>query len=76
MGNSICVVFCKSATIIKENSDNNGYMLVLQAKTDDEIYLFVNLYNSNGESVQLKSLYELETNLSKFEANEYNNLIF
>ena len=35
----------KSATITKEISDNNGCILVLQVKIDNEIYLWVNLYN-------------------------------
>ena len=66
----------KSVTITKENSDNNGHTLVLQVKTDDEIYMLVNLYNSNSEPEQLKTLNERETILSKFEANEYNHIIF
>ena len=39
----------KSVTITKEVSDNNGRILVLQVKIEDEIYLLVNLYNSNNE---------------------------
>ena len=51
---SSCGVFIaffgsKSATITKEISDNSGRTLVLQVKIDDEIYLLVNLYNSNTE---------------------------
>ena len=66
----------KSVAITKESSDNNGHILVLQVKTDDEIYLLVSLYNSNSEPEQLKTLNERETILSKFEANEYNHIIF
>ena len=39
----------KSVTITKEVSDNSGRILVLQVKIEDEIYLLVNLYNSNNE---------------------------
>ena len=57
MRNPIRVVFLqllrsKSLTITKEISDKNGRILVLQIKTNDEIYLLVNLYNSYSESEQ------------------------
>ena len=39
----------KSVTITKEVSGNSGRILVLQVKIEDEIYLLVNLYNSNNE---------------------------
>ena len=66
----------KSITITKEISDNSGRILVIQVKIDDEIYLLVNLYNSNTEPEQLETLHELETILLKFDANEYNHIIF
>ena len=77
----------KSVTITKEisNDISNYYkgnfwysvgILVLQVKIDDEIYLLVNLYNSNTEPEQLETLHELETILLKFNANEYNHIIF
>ena len=74
----IFIAFCgrKSVTITKEFSDNNGRILVLQVKIDDEIYLLVNLYNSNTEPQQLKTLHELESILLKFDANEYNYIFF
>ena len=60
----------ESVTITKEFSENSGRILVLQVKINDEIYLLVNLYNSNTESEQLETLHELETILLKFDANE------
>ena len=48
----------------------------MQVKTDDEIYLFVNFYSSNTEPGQLETLHELETILLKFDANEYNHIVF
>ena len=66
----------KSVTITKEISDNNCRILVLQVKIDDEIYLLVNLYNSNTEPEQLETLHELQTILLKFDTNEYNHIIF
>ena len=49
-GNPIRVVFIaffgsKLVTITKETPDNNGRILVLKVKIDDEIYFLVNLYN-------------------------------
>ena len=49
---------------------------MLQVKIDDEVYLLVNLYNSNTEPEQLKTLLELETILLNFDVNEYNHIIF
>ena len=61
---------------MNEFSDNSGCILVLQVKVDDKIYLLVILYNSNNEPEQLETLHELETILLKFDANEYNYIIF
>ena len=60
----------KSVTITKEISDNNGCILVLQVKTDDENYLLVNFYNSNTEPEQLETLHKLEAIFLKFDINE------
>ena len=57
-------------------SDDNSHMLVLQVKIDDEIYLLINLFHANTEPEQLQTLHEFETILLKFEANEYNHIIF
>ena len=65
----------KSVTITKEVSDNNGRILVLLVKIDDEIYLLVNLYNSNTEPVQFEALHDLETIFFKSNVNEYNHII-
>ena len=61
----------KSVTITKEISDNSGRILILQVKL-----MTITLYNSNTEPEQLESLHELETILLKFDANEYNHIIF
>ena len=66
----------KSVTITKKISDNSGHILVLQVKIDDEIYLLVNLYNSNIEPEQLETLHELKSILLKFGTNEYNYINF
>ena len=66
----------KSVTTTKEVSDNNGRILVLLVKIDDEIYLLVNLYNSNTEPVQFESLHDLETIFFKSDVNECNHIIF
>ena len=78
---NLCDVFIaffdiKSVIFTKEISDNNCRKLVLQVKTDDEIYLLVNLYTSNTEQEQLETLHELETFLLKYDVNEYNRIIF
>ena len=66
----------KSVAITKKFSDNSGHILVLQVKIDGKIYLLVNLYNSNTEQEQLKTLNKLDTILLKSDDNEYNHIIF
>ena len=78
---NLCDVFIaffgiKSVIFTKEISDNNGRTIVLQVKTDDEIYLLVNLNISSTEPQQLQTLHELETFLLKCDAKEYNRIIF
>ena len=66
----------KSVTVTNEISDNSGRILVLQVNINDEIYLLVNLYNSKTKPELLETLHKLETILLKFDANEYNHVIF
>ena len=68
----------KSLTITNEISDNNGRILVLQVKIDDGIYSSVNLYSCNTELEQLETLinFRLHDFRLKFDANEYNHIIF
>ena len=78
---NLCGVFIaffgvRSVIFTKEISDNNGRTVVLQVKTDDEIYLLVNLNTSSTEPQQLETLHVLETFLLKCDANEYNRIIF
>ena len=46
----------KSLNIIDKKSDENGRILIIDAKVNDEKFLLVNLYNSNTESEQIKTL--------------------
>ena len=58
--NSCCVAigFCelKSLHKIDKKSDENGRILIINAKVNDVKFLLVNLYNSNTESEQIKTL--------------------
>ena len=58
--------FCglKSLHIIDKKSDENGRILIIDAKVIDKKFLLVNLYNSNAEPVQIKTLDTLK-NLHK-----------
>ena len=53
--------------------DNNDRIIVLEAKIDDEIFLLINLYNSNTEAEQVKALCEVEQMLDKFSLDSYKN---
>ena len=55
--------------------DNNDRIIVLEAKIDDEIFLLINLYNSNTEAEQVKALCEVEM-LDKFSLDSYKNAFF
>ena len=58
--------FCglKSLHIIDKKSDENGRILIIDAKVNDKKLLLVNLYNSNAEPEQIKTLDTLK-NLHK-----------
>ena len=50
----------KSLHIIDKKSDENGRILIIDAKVNYEKFLLVNLYNSNAESEQIKTLNTLK----------------
>ena len=54
----VAIGFCrlKSLHIIYKKSDENGRILIIDAKVNDEKFLLVNLYNSNRESEQIQAL--------------------
>ena len=54
----VAVGFCglKSLHVIDKKSDENGRILIIDAKVNDEKFLLVNLYNSNAECEQIKML--------------------
>ena len=54
----VAIDFCglKYLHIIDKKSDENGRILITDAKVNDEKFLLVNLYNSNTESEQIKTL--------------------
>ena len=45
----------KSSHIIDKKSDENGWILIIDAKVNDEKFLLINIYNSNTESEQIKT---------------------
>ena len=54
--------FCgfKSLHIIDKKSDENGRILIIDAKVNHEKFLLVNLYTSNTESEQIRTLNTLK----------------
>ena len=47
----------KSLFKIDKKSDENGQILIINAKLNDEKFLHLNIYNLNTESEQIKTLY-------------------
>ena len=54
----VAIGFCalKSLCIIDKKSDENGRMLIIDAKVNEEKFLLVNLYNSSTEFEHIKTL--------------------
>ena len=57
----------QSLHIIDKKSDENGRILIIDAKVNDEQFLLVNLYNSHTESEQIKTLDTLKILLEDIE---------
>ena len=57
----------KSIELIKQETDSNGRILILEVRIDDNLFLLVNIYNSNTETDQLHTLSELSTLLENFD---------
>ena len=56
--------------------DDTGKIIVLEAKIDDEIFLLINLYNTNTDAELFKELCELEQMLEIFSLGSCKNIIF
>ena len=54
----VAIGFCglKSLHIIDKKSDQNGRILIIDTKVNNEKFLLINLYNANTESEQIKTL--------------------
>ena len=62
-------------SINKKFSDNKGRMLILDALIGDSNFIFINLYNANSESEQIKVLEELTLLLSQFDLTKNQKII-
>ena len=47
-------------------NDNQARILIVDADIDKETFVLINLYNSNTETEQVKTIYELDQLLSDF----------
>ena len=65
----VAIGFCglKSLHIIDKKSDQNGRILIIDTKVNDQKFLLVNLYISNTESEQIKTLDTLKNLLEDIE---------
>ena len=66
----------KTFKLVKEMSDKNGRILILDVIIDDSEFLLINLYNANTELEQLKTLAELERLLVNFDIDSDKKIIF
>ena len=58
------------------SNDTNGRIIIMEAHIDDEIFALIDLYNSNSEVEQTKTLYKLDQILGKFSLDSYQKVIF
>ena len=71
----ICFIGSKNLFIRNKLSDNGGRILILDVDIDDENFISVNLYNSNTEAEQLKTLLKLKEMQTKLHLTQNNNII-
>ena len=73
----VAIGFCglKSLHTIDKKSDENGRILITDAKVNDEKLLLVNLYNSNAKSEQNKALDTLKNLLEDIDNISYKKII-
>ena len=61
--NSCCVAtrFCGKNyfDLIDQKSDENGRILIIEAKINEDNLIVINIYNTNTESEQLKNVFNL-----------------
>ena len=60
----------KSLHIIDNKSNENGWILIIDGKVNDEKLLLVNLYNLNKESEQIKMLDTLKNPLEDIDLSD------
>ena len=46
--------------VSKTKNDNQCRILIVDADTDEETFVLINLYNANTETEQIKTIYELD----------------
>ena len=56
-------------------NDNQVRILIVDADIDKETFVLINLYNSNTETEQVKTIYELDQLLSDFCLDSDKNII-
>ena len=72
-----------SFDLIDQKSHENGRILIIEAKINDDDFIVIHIYNSNIESEQLKTFSILENMLENIDVSnkqivlgDYFNLIF
>ena len=66
-GAAIGFVGTKPLKILNITRDNLGRILVIEVKTDDSVFVLINIYNANTESEQLHTLNDLVNILETIE---------
>ena len=73
----VAIGFYGSKTIeqIKKISDKSGRILLAEAIIDDTVFVLINIYNTNTESEQLKTLSDLVSIIDKVKDFQSKNIV-
>ena len=73
----VAVGFCRSKKIkqINKTSDKSGTVLLVEATTDDMIFVLINICNTNTESEQLETLSDLVSIIDKVKDIQSKNIV-
>ena len=66
----------KKFLVNKTRKYHNGRLLIIEAKMEAEIFILLNLYNSNSETEQLQTLSNVDLLLSDFSLGDKKTLVF
>ena len=75
-GVAIAFASTKTLNILSIKRDNLESILVIEVKTDDSVFMFINIYNASTEPEQMHTLSDLINILETFEVIHNKSVVF